>query len=182
VLYWASSSSSSPGRNRRRRQQQQQSQDAPPQQGLASLSLADVLEVREGTAPDPAHPGQVGTATLRRRRSSALGLMVPAPLSEEQRRRRAEQGFSLLTAARSLDLEALTPGDYRLLFEGFKAAVAVARAKRERESVALVAAAGGSSSSSSSSLRSPRAAAGRLLEENGKETGAAAAAPPAFGP
>lgn len=129
-----------------------------------------MTEVRAGTAPDPEHPGQLGTPTLRRRRSSALA-MVPALAAgqEEVRRRRAEMGFSLITAARSVDLEALTPGDHRLLLDGFRAAVRVARGKREQEAVMGV--------------RSPRSIGGGVVavEKAGGET-ERRAAPPAFGP
>ena len=135
-----------------------------------------MAEVRAGTAPDPEHPGQLGTATLRRRRSSALA-MVPALAAgqEEARRRRAEMGVSLITAARSLDLEALTPGDHRLLLDGFRAGVRVARGKREWEREREAAAAVG--------VRSPRPGGGGgvLVGKAGGEA-ERRAAPPAFGP
>lgn len=74
-----------------------------------------MLDVREGTAP------------LQRRRSSVLA-MIPVVAATE---RQAQQSLSLITPARSLDLDTLTAGDYRLLLDGFRAAVVVARAKQE---------------------------------------------------
>ncbi len=156
TLYWASSSAASSSSPRRRRQQNQQ-------QGLSSLPLAEVSEVRAFCDPDPAHPGQTGTATLRRRRSSILSVVVSSSSSEEAEQRRlagiAARGLSLITPARSLDLEALSPGDCRLLLDGFRAAVAVARVKREREREAAMVA------------TSPRGAAGVGKALEGQEDG-----------
>ena len=95
---------------------------------LSSLAIADVTEVREGTAPDPHHPGLFGTATLRRRRASSLA--VPVSLSSDDSSSNssrqlppAPRAFSLIATARSLDLEALSADEFSLLLEGFRAAV-----------------------------------------------------------
>ncbi len=95
---------------------------------LSSLSISDVTEVREGTAPDPHHPGLFGTATLRRRRASSLAVPVIASSSGSSNSSSRElppapRAFSLIAAARSLDLEALTADDFTLLLDGFRSAV-----------------------------------------------------------
>ncbi len=92
---------------------------------LSSLALADITEVREGTAPDPDYPGQVGTITLRRRRMSVSlspGKNGPPP---------SPSTFSLISPARSLDLEALSDAEYSLLLEGFRAALLLKAAPAE---------------------------------------------------
>ncbi|KAM3578148.1 hypothetical protein VYU27_000244 [Nannochloropsis oceanica] len=95
---------------------------------LSSLSISNVTEVREGTAPDPHHPGLFGTVTLRRRRASSLAVPAIVSCSGSNNSSTGElqpipRAFSLIAAARSLDLEALTADDYTLLLEGFRSAV-----------------------------------------------------------
>jgi len=95
---------------------------------LSSLSISNVTEVREGTAPDPHHPGLFGTVTLRRRRASSLAVPAIVSCSGSNNNSTGElppipRAFSLIAAARSLDLEALTADDYTLLLEGFRSAV-----------------------------------------------------------
>lgn len=108
---------------------------------LSSLALADVTEVREGTAPDPHHPGLYGTATLRRRRASSLAVpVIPGnTTSSNPQLPPAPRAFSLIAAARSLDLEALSGADFILLVEGFRAAVSLNMATAAAAAAAVTA-------------------------------------------
>lgn len=105
---------------------------------LSSLKVEDIIEVREGTAPDPEHPGQVGTATLRRRRSSLA--VVMGKRGGAGGRQQHQQAFSLISPARSLDLEAPTPAEFKLLFEGLRATVLIKKEAARAAAAAAVAA------------------------------------------
>lgn len=71
------------------------------------MAVKDIYDVREGTAPDPDHPGEVGTATLRKNHSRRLS-------SSNQ-----QWIFSIISTSRNLDLQALNEEDYWTLVDGF---------------------------------------------------------------
>jgi len=104
-LYWASDRNQGKHRN------------------LSSLAITDLRDVRKSTAPDPEHPGLLGTATLRRRCSSAILPVLLATAGNHRGQQPIPRAFSLITTARSLDLEALTAEEFTLLVDGFRAAL-----------------------------------------------------------
>lgn len=74
---------------------------------VSTSYLPILIQVRQGTSPDPKNPGKKGTEVLRRTASKdALW-----------------RCFSLLTPDRSLDIELKDDHHYEVLVEGFRALV-----------------------------------------------------------
>lgn len=71
---------------------------------LSFISIADIIEVRNGNEEDPRYAEHVGTAVLRKN-------STPESIT---------RSFSLITANRTLDIEAPDADTYELLYNGFK--------------------------------------------------------------